>query len=128
MFQQPRLLHWQTTADTIALGLRAHGMARPAARERAHAMGAMLGLDAEAVTGGQVATLTRDWKGLPASVLLSNPELAGYVALRIDSQTASRIRSIMNGQVAVAMYDDQERYVRGLIDFIHDVDTGRFGG
>ncbi len=68
-----------------------------------------LGLDAEAVTGGQVATLTRDWKGLPASVLLSNPELAGYVALRIDSQTASRIRSIMNGQVAVAMYDDQGR-------------------
>ena len=42
-------------------------------------------------------------------MLLSNPELAGYVALRIDSQTASRIRSIMNGQVAVAMYDDQGR-------------------
>ena len=49
MFQQPRLLPWQTTADNIALGLRAQGMARAAARERAHAMGAMLGLDAEAM-------------------------------------------------------------------------------
>ena len=48
MFQQPRLLPWQTTADNIALGLRAQGMARSAARERAHAMGAVLGLDAEA--------------------------------------------------------------------------------
>ena len=28
MFQQPRLLPWQTTADNIALGLRAQGMAR----------------------------------------------------------------------------------------------------
>jgi NitT/TauT family transport system ATP-binding protein len=49
MFQQPRLLPWQTTADNIALGLRAQGMARSAARERAHAMGAVLGLDAEAL-------------------------------------------------------------------------------
>ena len=31
MFQQPRLLPWQTTADNIALGLRAQGMARAAA-------------------------------------------------------------------------------------------------
>ncbi len=49
MFQQPRLLPWQTTADNIALGLRAQGMARAAARERAHAMGAVLGLDFEAL-------------------------------------------------------------------------------
>jgi proline iminopeptidase len=26
----------------------------------------------------------------------------------------------------LAMYDDQQVYVRGLIDFIHDVDAGRF--
>ena len=49
MFQQPRLLPWQTTADNIALGLRAQGVARFAARERAHTMGAVLGLDAEAL-------------------------------------------------------------------------------
>ena len=28
----------------------------------------------------------------------------------------------------MAMYDDQERYVRALIDFNHDVDAGRFRG
>lgn len=49
MFQQPRLLPWQTTADNIALGLRAQGMARVQAREQADAMGAVLGLDAEAL-------------------------------------------------------------------------------
>ncbi|UCV00945.1 ABC transporter ATP-binding protein [Acidovorax radicis] len=49
MFQQPRLLPWQTTVDNIALGLRARGMARAEARARAHAMGAVLGLDAEAL-------------------------------------------------------------------------------
>jgi hypothetical protein len=26
------------------------------------------------------------------------------------------------------MYDDQQVYVRGLIDFIHGVDAGRFVG
>ena len=49
MFQQPRLLPWQTTADNIALGLRARGLARADARAKAHAMGAVLGLDAEAL-------------------------------------------------------------------------------
>lgn len=49
MFQQPRLLPWQTTMDNIALGLRARGMARADARAKAHAMGAVLGLDAEAL-------------------------------------------------------------------------------
>jgi proline iminopeptidase len=28
----------------------------------------------------------------------------------------------------MAMYDDQERYVRSLIDFIHYVDAGWFAG
>lgn len=28
----------------------------------------------------------------------------------------------------MAMYDDQERYVKGLIEFIQDVDAGRFAG
>ena len=49
MFQQPRLLPWQTTADNIALGLRAQGIPRTAARDKAHAMGAVLELDSEAL-------------------------------------------------------------------------------
>ena len=70
-----------------------------------------LGLDDEAVTGGQVATLTRDWKGLSAGVLLAHPELAGYQALRVDRATAAKMKSIMSGQVAVAVYDDQGRLI-----------------
>ncbi|MBX9835000.1 MAG: ATP-binding cassette domain-containing protein, partial [Burkholderiaceae bacterium] len=50
MFQQPRLLPWQTAADNIALGLRAQGMAQAQAHTRAHAMGHMLGLDDTALT------------------------------------------------------------------------------
>ena len=49
MFQQPRLLPWQTCADNIALGLRAQGAVRTEARNRAHALGHLLGLDAEAL-------------------------------------------------------------------------------
>ena len=70
-----------------------------------------LSLDSEAVTGGQVASLTRDWKGLPAGLLVQHPELKGFIALRADSLTASRMKNIMSGQVAVGMYDDQSRLV-----------------
>ncbi|MCW3157007.1 alpha-amylase family glycosyl hydrolase [Micropruina sonneratiae] len=68
-----------------------------------------LAIDADAVTGGRVATLTRDWKGLPAGILATRPELRGYVALRPDATTAGRMKQIMAGQVAVGLYDDQGR-------------------
>ncbi|MER7071655.1 pullulanase-type alpha-1,6-glucosidase [Terrabacter sp. NPDC000476] len=64
-----------------------------------------LGVDAEAVTGGEVATLTRDPAGLPAAVVEAHPELAGAVALRVDRRTAARMPEILQGQVAVALYD-----------------------
>ena len=64
-----------------------------------------LGLDAEAVTGGSVATLTRDPAGLPASLVADHPELEGSVALRLDHKTARLLPEILKGQVAVAMYD-----------------------
>jgi pullulanase-type alpha-1,6-glucosidase len=63
-----------------------------------------LGLDAEAVTGGSVATLTRDPAGLPASLAAAHPELAGALALRLDARTARQMPSILTGQVAVGMY------------------------
>ncbi|MFC7598129.1 pullulanase-type alpha-1,6-glucosidase [Terrabacter sp. GCM10028922] len=64
-----------------------------------------LGLDAEAVTGGSVATLTRDPAGLPTSLVADHPELEGSVALRLDRKTARLLPEILKGQVAVAMYD-----------------------
>ena len=64
-----------------------------------------LAVDAEAVTGGSVATLTRDPAGLPASLVEQHPELKGAVALRLDKKTAQQLAEILKGQVAVAMYD-----------------------
>ncbi|HEX2704133.1 MAG TPA: pullulanase-type alpha-1,6-glucosidase [Candidatus Lustribacter sp.] len=68
-----------------------------------------LGLDEEAVTTGSVADLTRDAAGLPAALVQAHPELTGYIALRLAPQTARQIRSILTGQVAVAMYDTTSR-------------------
>ncbi len=64
-----------------------------------------LGLDAEAVTGGSVATLTRDPAGLPAALVAAHPELQGALALRLDKKTAKKMSQILRGQVAVGMYD-----------------------
>src|SRR3954454_1011552 len=64
-----------------------------------------LAVDAEAVTGGSVATLTRDPAGLPATLLAAHPELTGYVALRLDKATTRKLPEILEGQVAVAVYD-----------------------
>ncbi|MGO4662338.1 pullulanase-type alpha-1,6-glucosidase [Terrabacter sp. 2TAF16] len=63
-----------------------------------------LAVDAEAVTGGSVASLTRDPAGLPASLVAAHPELKGAVALRLDKATAALMPEILKGQVAVAMY------------------------
>ena len=57
------------------------------------------------MTGGSVATLTRDPAGLPAALVAEHPELKGAVALRLDKKTAQQLPEILKGQVAVAMYD-----------------------
>jgi len=68
-----------------------------------------LAVDAESVTGGSVADLTYDPAGLPAAVVAAHPELKGYLALRLNSKTARQAGSILQGQVAVALYDDLGR-------------------
>ena len=64
-----------------------------------------LAVDAEALTGGSSADLTRDPAGLPAAVVAAHPELKGYLALRLDGKTAKQADVILQGQVAVAMSD-----------------------
>ena len=95
----PDLVAWPASAlpagtDPATLGWRLHWSADGG-----------LGVDAEAVTGGSVASLTRDPAGLPASLVAAHPELAGAVALRLDKATARKLPEILKGQVAVAMYD-----------------------
>ncbi|WP_330474393.1 pullulanase-type alpha-1,6-glucosidase [Terrabacter sp. C0L_2] len=95
----PDLVAWPASAlpagtDPATLGWRLHWSADGG-----------LAVDAEAVTGGSVATLTRDPAGLPASLVAAHPELKGAVALRLDKRTARQLPEILKGQVAVAMYD-----------------------
>ncbi len=68
-----------------------------------------LAVDAESVTGGSVADLTYDPAGLPASVVAAHPELKVYLALRLNKKTAKQAGVILQGQVAVALYDDLGR-------------------
>jgi pullulanase-type alpha-1,6-glucosidase len=65
-----------------------------------------LGVDADAVTGGSSAALTRDPAGLPAEVTATYPALEGYVALRLPSWAGRQARQLLQGQLAVGLYDD----------------------
>ena len=65
-----------------------------------------LGIDAEAVTGGESAALRWDPQGLPASVTALHPELQGYLALRLDRHSPRHSGGMPDGQVAVGQYDD----------------------
>ncbi|WP_420818954.1 pullulanase-type alpha-1,6-glucosidase [Ornithinimicrobium flavum] len=68
-----------------------------------------LAVDAEDVTGGSSAPLTYDPAGLPDSVVADFPHLEGYLALRLDRKTVKQAGEILQGQVAVARYDDLGR-------------------
>ncbi|MGD8148671.1 pullulanase-type alpha-1,6-glucosidase [Ornithinimicrobium sp. Y1694] len=76
-----------------------------------HAPDGGLAIDAEGLTGGTSVPLTYDPAGLPAAVLEQAPHLEGYLALRLDRATARSAGDLLQGQVAVARYDDLGRLV-----------------
>jgi pullulanase-type alpha-1,6-glucosidase len=68
-----------------------------------------LAVDDEAVTGGSSAALTYDPAGLPADVVAKDPQLKGFLALRLSRTTVRQAPQLLQGQVAVAQYDDLGR-------------------
>jgi len=85
-----------------------------------------LGLDEEAVTGGDSLPLRFDPDGLPEDVAADYPHLDGYEALRLSRADGRGVEEILTGQVAVAAYDDLGRLrdatgvqVPGVLDDVY---------
>ncbi|MGB3829511.1 MAG: pullulanase-type alpha-1,6-glucosidase [Ornithinimicrobium sp.] len=90
-----------------------------------------LAVDAEAVTGGESASLTLDPDGLPDDVVEQYPQVAGYLALRLDDKVAKRAETLLRGQLAVASYDDLGRLtdatgvqIPGVLDALYADQAG----
>ncbi len=64
-----------------------------------------LGLDAEGVTGGSSIPLTFDPAGIPPALLVNNPHLTGFHALRISPADLALVPAILKGQIAVSAAD-----------------------
>ena len=121
MFQQPRLLPWQTTADNIALGLRAQGMARSDASQRAHALGAVLGLDAQAMaayphqlSGGMQsrAALARALVLEPDLLLMDEPFAALDIGLKAQLHRLLLRHQVGKGTAVLMITHDLMEAVR----------------
>ncbi|MGB5934519.1 MAG: pullulanase-type alpha-1,6-glucosidase [Ornithinimicrobium sp.] len=68
-----------------------------------------LAVDAETLTGGESAALTPDPDGVPNEIVEQFPRVEGYLALRLDDDTADQAEDVLRGQVAVASYDNLGR-------------------
>ena len=132
MFQQPRLLPWQTTADNIALGLRARGMPRADARTQASAMGQALGLDAGALasyphqlSGGMQsrAALARALVLQPDLLLMDEPFAALDIGLKAQLQRLLLRHQAEHGTAVLMITHDLMEAVR-LADTVLVMDAG----
>ena len=68
-----------------------------------------LTVDAEAITGGSSRRPLVCRSAIPAALVTAHPELAGYLALTLDKKTARQVPDIVQGQVAVGVFDATHR-------------------
>jgi len=70
-----------------------------------------LKLEVGQITGGEVLPLTFTVAGPGQTVLQKFPHLAGYTALRLSANDIIKVPDILRGQVAVAVRDDQGKFL-----------------
>jgi pullulanase-type alpha-1,6-glucosidase len=103
----PKLLAWP--ADALP-----SGVAPATLRWRLHAAAdGGLSADSERILSDTTENLTYGGHRLPASVLRQYPQLKGYVALRYRGHRDSHVRRLLQGQLAVGLYDDTHRILDG---------------
>lgn len=116
MFQQPRLLPWKRTADNIALGLKAAGMARQQRQAKVRQLAARMGLTEDdldkfpaALSGGMQsrAALARTLATEPDLLLLDE----AFAALDIG------LKSELYGLLA----DERRARSLGVLMITHDL-------
>jgi|GEM_PF-749521 len=121
VFQDPRLLPWQSALDNAGLGLRAEGLSRRAARDRAASILTRLNLSAAdqtkrpaALSGGmrQRVALARALVLEPRLLLLDEPFSALDTALRQNLQDLLRGIIEAEGLSAVLVTHDPLEAVR----------------
>ncbi|WP_029002638.1 ABC transporter ATP-binding protein [Azorhizobium doebereinerae] len=121
VFQDPRLLPWESALDNVGLPLEAHGVVRADARVRAGRWLARLGFRAEdlakrpgQLSGGMKArvAVARAFVVEPDLVLLDEPFAALDLGLRRDMQALTRSLVVETGVAALFVTHDLTEAVR----------------
>lgn len=115
IFQEPRLLPWQSARDNAGFGLRARGIDARAARGKAQALLTRLGLSPadqlkhpQALSGGmrRRVAIARAFAVEPTLLLMDEPFTALDMALKADLQALTRTLIDERGIAAVLVTHD----------------------
>lgn len=136
MFQQPRLLPWQTVLDNIGLGLKATGMRQAPRQQRSRAIASAVGLDAlalsqfpQALSGGMQsrAALARALVTEPDLLLMDEPFAALDIGLKAQLHRLLLTQQAARGLTVLLITHDLREALR-LANrvLVMAADPGRF--